>query len=254
MRMIDQGIRRLATAFAEDYWPPLPCPRCRHGRLNPVESPKLLLNANMADWTEWGAPEDIRGVFATQLQCQNRACRGVVAVTGDFEERLFEDARDPGDTTTMFTIKTVHPPLELVLLPDGVPSTVAEELQVVGALIWTHPASAMTWLRRAVEALMTERGVPAATSSGHFVSLDSRLNTFRLAATTLPEVSDLLESLKWEGNHATHSGVNNTPVHVDDVLSAVERLAHALDLLYPQDYSALVVKAQQINANKGPVL
>lgn len=244
---MDVSIRRLGDWFDVSDWPSAPCPTCDAGRLllPDDEFRNELRNNNMQHWSEWGEPSDVRAVFVARLRCSSQRCQEIVAFTGDFAvERHYDPGTDEYFRGTC-KVRTMHPAVPLFAPPVNTPASVKAALLRAANTIWLDPLSAMTCLRTSLEALMTEHGVPTSetTRKGKTrrLSLHERIARFR---NDQPDVSDLLEAVKWVGNDATHEG--GQPITSTDALDMAEFVQVALDMIYVPDNSLILERARRI--------
>ena len=221
------------------------CPRCGIGQilLPDGELHADKVNADIANWPEWGDPTDIGGVFTARLECSRPSCHEIVAVLGDFST---EYGYEPGQPDTsyieIYRLRALHPVIPLFVAPDGTPESVRADLHRAAATIWLDPPSAATCLRRSLESLLTEQGVPAnsiGTKPTRF-TLHQRLEEFKKVR---PDVADLLEAVKWVGDDAAHEGGQ---IAAKDAVNIAEFVEVALGMLYVKDNSAILQHAKAI--------
>jgi hypothetical protein len=242
---MDSSIRALVGWFSKSNWPSLGCPKCGIGQLLLQEGELRAdkVSADIANWTEWGDPTDIGGVFVARLQCSRDSCGEVVAVSGDFStDHDYEPGQPDPSYIEVYRVRTLHPAIPLFLAPEGTPESVRTDLHRAAATIWLDPPSAITCLRRSLESLLTEHGVPA-VSAGKITSrltLHQRLEEFKKVR---PDVADLLEAVKWVGNDATHEGGQ---IAAEDAVDIAEFVEVALGMLYVKDNSSILRHAKAI--------
>ncbi|GAA2053411.1 DUF4145 domain-containing protein [Williamsia deligens] len=192
------------------------------------------------NWQDWGDPTDIEAVFVGRLQCSRAKCQAVVAVSGLYGVQ-YADIR--GSYTDVLRVRTLFLAVPLFETPPGTPGSVASELLRAAQHIWLDPGAAATSLRRSLEALLTEQGVP--TQKGPcLLRLHQRILLFRDMS---PEVGDLVEAVKWVGNDGTHA--SGSRMTADDVLDTAEMIEVALGVLYATN-AAIHARAARIVAAK----
>ncbi|BBY67353.1 DUF4145 domain-containing protein [Mycolicibacterium helvum] len=165
-------------------------------------------------------------------------------MAGDFgTDQAYEYGGSDLGYVTVLKVRTMHPAVPLFVPPIATPESVRIDLNRAAATIWLDPPSAITCLRRSLESLLTELGVPAESTGQKKpkrLTLHQRLTLFR---DQRPDVSDLLEAVKWVGNDATHEGGQIT---VDDALKIAAFLEVALGMLYVVDNSEILKHAKAI--------
>lgn len=111
-----------------------------------------------------------------------------------------------------------------------------------------NPDAAANQLRQAVESLLTARGERryTTTKAGKRKRLTTheRIESFRKRE---PQVSDVLEAVKWIGNAGSHDDA----LTVGQVAEGAGYLALALRLLYDRTEAALLASAQAVNKRRG---
>jgi hypothetical protein len=242
---MDSSIRALGGWFSESDWPSLRCPKCGIGPLLLTEGELRAdkVNAEIANWTEWGDPTDIGGVFVARLEGSRDSCHEIVAVSGDFSTDYgYEPGQPDASYIEMYRVRTLHPSIPLFAAPETAPESVQADLRRAAATIWLDPPSAVTCLRRSLESLLTEHGVPTNSTGtkASRLSLHQRLEAFKKVR---PDVADLLEAVKWVGNDATHEGGQ---IAAKDAVNIAEFVEVALGMLYVKDNSAILKHAKAI--------
>jgi len=233
-------------------WPRLHCPVCESGYLEASEpvSEESAATRHFHDHPAF-EPEWVHGTFSLALKCESKSCgQGVVAI-GSYRVRE-SDALDEGpwdygppSYAEFYRVEYFSPPLTLLLLPDDASTEVRAAVDRAGKLLFTEPSLAATALRAAVEHFLSSQGVPAAKSTGGFLSLDTRIRDWR-DSTGVDRVADLLLAVKWIGNAGAH-GVGD--LSLDDVLNGAEFIDEAFHAIYVAP--ALDERARVINALKG---
>ncbi len=190
--MVKAHAERLVDPFVEDEWPSIECPVCENGHLSVLPEhesrERWETNAATSGWREWGEATDMRGTFSARLRCSNvTKCGDVVHVSGDAEVDYRKGYTYSDPYETRFTVRWFHPALQVVECPPAVPESVKVELRNVGALVWSNPDAAVWTLRKSVEALLDDQGLPR-TANDRPIPLSKRLAQF---AIDRPELSDV---------------------------------------------------------------
>lgn len=189
--------------------------------------------------------------FSCLLKC--RKCSEIVAVAGiaAYEEVPHVVTDPDGDVVAeeMETVVTyypryVNPAPPFFEVPSGCPEGVKEQLGRVFSLYWHDAGAALNAVRSSVEKLLDALGVDTARN------LHERIED--KFAPAEPELSTHLLAVKYLGNPGSHG--DETTVGKNDVLDALEVLAHVLDELYVQRPRREKTKSlvNEINKNRGP--
>lgn len=252
--MVKAHARTLVAWFAEDEWPSIECPVCADGHLSLVRDGE----ASKVEWAisaatkDYDDPDEIRGTFGSKLRCSNSTgCGDFVYAAGHVKVDYARDFLDRDNPFVVyFSARWFYPPLRVVDVPPGTPDTVRDEIDKVGALIWSNPDAALWSLRKAVEILLDEQGVDRLKADGFPLSLKQRLGMFGATDTQLTDVVDLLQATRLVGNEGTHASGRSGK----DVLSIIQFVELALESLYSEsERDAALTYARKINANKGYV-
>ena len=128
------------------------------------------------------------------------------------------------------------PALPLFTIPKGTPTTVMTSLNAGFSLALCDPNAAANQLRKAVECLLNELGVPKNTALGKRI---------KNLASPYDALKHELEAVKWLGNEGSHgTGINQEHMLVGYAIME-KCLLHLYDGLHQ--------KVQAINQHKGPV-
>jgi hypothetical protein len=153
--------------FEPDEIPNLPCPTCKKGRLKSDKDDIIFreptyskLEAQHQDWEpDWQTKR-----FNTFLECDNKKCGEVVAITGDTEivETFLEDATPEGiwALTEALRPRSMFPSPPLFPIPDSFPKAVAEQLRIAFQLYWSDFPSCISRIRTSLEIALDEKKVP----------------------------------------------------------------------------------------------
>lgn len=241
-----------ATSF--DKLPDWPCPTCGKGHLK-VEKDALLnketrLSKAGHAHDAWD-PEWIDRRFAGLLECDFGNCGDMVAILGDvsivegygYDEQTGEPTQEYSER---FKPRSLSPAPLPIRPPVDTPEEVAKLLKDASGLLWQSPEGAGNQIRQAVEVLLDEQGVAKTNANGGFKKLHHRLEDFQ---NTDPKNAEILFAIKWLGNSGSHPG----GLTRSDVLDAFDFIELVLINLYDKTTDELILKAQAINLNKGPV-
>lgn len=248
--------------FASEIESPAPfpsprCPQCGAGTVSFVE-PTQFETAGMRkarDHDAW-EPEWEEGTFLAHGVCGASHCQQVVTASGTWRigyKTTGEYAHSYSDQYTAFyRVRQVHPPLQLMELPENAAVNealggVADGLRTAGAVVFVAPGLAATALRGCVEVFLSSEGIARTAGKGRFRSLQERLKEWREQPATRDDIADLMLAVKWIGNVGTHE---DSTLTARDVLEGANFLNEAFHLLYVSP--AISAAAAAINAAKGP--
>jgi hypothetical protein len=145
--------------------------------------------------------------------------------------------------------KYFNPALEIISVPDYLPTNIASCLRESFKLFWADNSACANKIRIMVEAIMTEQGVPNSFLSKKRKrvrhTLHSRIVAFQKKNT---DVGELLLATKWIGNEGSHE--LNT-LKREDLLIAYEIVHQCIEKLYNRRPGKLLKIAKKINKNKG---
>lgn len=242
--------KSVLSAFVEDDWPTLLCPRCRTGVLQPrakqivqTIDPESSAHRHDPDWE----PEWIWGVFHGTVVCSDAQCYGQVAVIGEYH--VVEQSHGREQYATELKLRAAWPGPGLTRLPEDVPEELVTRFLEAEALAVSDPASAVARLRTAIERTLDLRRVKKTyrTSAGkrkHY-SLHARLDLFKAAK---PEAAELLLAVKWIGNEGAHDGM---PPTYEEVQTGAKLLVGAWASLYDRSSMDLLRTAKKVNSRRG---
>lgn len=249
-RRIFQGI------FTKSKPPQWPCPRCRKSILQIVD--KSFSDDEGADSKEahsheaWD-PDWITNRFSCLLKCTNAGCGEVVAClgAGSVEEEYGYDFE--GNPTCeyieWFRPVFLHPGLVMMDIPVDTPDGVVDELKASFAQFYSNPRAAANSARMAIEALLTSIGVKRFSTSGGQrkpIALHHRIESL---PAKYASVKDVLNAVKWIGNHGSHVG---SQVTTDALIDAYDLLEVALEDFYSKKRPRVQKVAKVVNKRKGP--
>lgn len=232
--------------FAE--FPSWMCPRCQSATLALDKDslkvretgPSIAAQAHDAWEPDW-----INETFSALLECRNPTCGELVAIAGrtHHEEAHSTDMEKQDWEREFEPLAFVNAP-PVFLLSAGCPEEVAAELRKAFALIWSDKGSCANRLRSAVEALLTERGVPKTSISKKgkrvFLLPQARIEKFKIKNA---EAAEILTAIKWLGNAGSHA--NDDELSIDELLDGFELFEHVLNVVY--DKSKKRLKSGQEN-------
>lgn len=133
-------------------------------------------------------------------------------------------------------------PLPFLIGPK-VPKPVDALIREAAALYWLDQAAAVSRVREAIEAILTDLGAPERSAGGKRLALHGRIAAFRTSAEgQWDEQADIIEAAKWIGNEGTHETVSR-----DAALDAFEMLETVIDDLYVRSRHVLLEKVRATN-------
>ena len=222
------------------HWPRVQCPACEKGFLTPTsDNIDELHDAQSAQTLrlyEAGldSVHHLSGAFSKKFVCEWDNCRQQYVVGGNWELSIDDIDPDHGPHfVNKYRLQFIHPTIPLFKPPSDTPIEVEDALREAAAIIWMSPNGAANQMRRAVEALLTSRGVKQLTN------LHDRI---RLLEQTSPREASVLQATKVIGNAGSH-GQNVT---VNDALDAAEFIELALRLFYDTSDQDVLNRAARI--------
>ncbi len=235
--------------FFESSIPAWGCPHCGcgalaldQGSLKAVETP-----AAKRAFERSRNPDDYHAHFSCWLRCGS--CGGCVVACGDAAAEPREDEDDPSGWVfdTAYQPYLLRPAPPLFLVPAAVPNDISVEIKRAFSLYWADYSACGNAIRIAVEALLTDIGIPRFASGRKRarLTLHARIEKLQNAE---PDLARLCLAIKWLGNEASHPG----GLSRDDVLDGFELLASVVEVRYSATRKEIVRVANQINRRKGP--
>ncbi|WP_158170505.1 DUF4145 domain-containing protein [Rhodococcus sp. JT-3] len=248
--LVDKELRRASAQFNRDNWPALLCPVCKYGAL--TAKPDNIVrqvggNADTATWRDWGDPTDITGIFHGRLECTRPECGDWVAVSGDYTVDQQPAYHIDDSYVDLLRLRTAHPPIDIVSVPDGVSDSVKASLIRAASLVWLDAGLTVTALRTTIERLMDDFSIATTEPNGRRRSLHNRIQEFQNAHSA---AGDVLLAVKWVGNEGTHAA--DFAITTNDALDMAEFIEVALWNLYSIS-TDIAERAQRIIANQGLV-
>ncbi len=241
-------MRQLGRFFPKDNWPLLLCPDCKLGylALDYLKTFEESLSKRLRKASEW-EPDWISGYFNASLRCPY--CSSEVIVVGKMSVGSMQAVGEDDDSqyTELLGIRYTIPVLKTIDFPEGCPWSFEEQIHYASNILLANPDAAANSIRTAVEKLLTIHKVPRYRTNNKGkrvpISMHARIQKLR---SREPEVSDMLEAVKWIGNDGSHTG----GLTINDVVDSLELLQHAVDKLYNKQPKMLVKLAKQINSRK----
>lgn len=253
--------------FPKNHFPNWPCPKCEIGMLRPLDKTfafeesgqitieKSLLNGYL-DYDVY----DFR--YSVILKCNNLDCQervsscglGYVRVdipfTTDGKMLLDEDSVPEEELIEVFIPEYFFPSIDLFPISKKCPETVINEIKLSFKLFFADPPASANYIRKAIDAILTDRGVNRYSISAKRkripINLHNRIVEFEKKNS---KVASQLLAIKWLGNEGSHTN----KITKNDVLDAYEILELVLDNLYIGHRKSVEEKVARINKNKKPL-
>jgi len=233
------------------------CPTCRKGVLRIrrdtffSDERKHSRNHDQPGWE----PEWIESVYSCLMDCSNEHCKEVVASsgTGFLDSDIVLDGNGCPEQVyeERFRPKHFQPHLKIFEIPRKCPESVAKPLNDSFALFFSAPHAASNNARIAIEALLTELGVPrvdmAGKNKGGFIPLQRRIN---LLPPEYEALKNMFSAVKWLGNAGSHEG--SMEMTTDDVLDSYQIVEHILQEIYAPRLKEILQLTEKIIKHKGP--
>jgi hypothetical protein len=247
--------------FPKNHFPNWKCPKCGSGILRPIdrtfafeEDGGITVERNRKG--EYFDRDAYTFRYSVILKCNNPDCLERVASCGRGFVREIDEFSDNEDGSPavyfedVFAPEYFYPSLKLFPLPSNCPKSVASK--VIGSfnLFFADPPAAANYVRKAVDEILTEKGVPRYTTSNRGkrarITLHDRIVAFEV---NKPDIAKKLFAIKWLGNEGSHADT----ITKNDVLDAYEILEWVIDDLYVRYRESLEKKVSKINKNKKPL-
>jgi hypothetical protein len=185
--------------------------------------------------------DDSTARFVAHLQCDAPTCGETGTIAGNrnaFSYRVsFED--DGYETDISYEVLSIIPSPLPFRIPKQVPRPIELLIREAAALFWSDHKAAATRIREAVEAILTDIGIPETLPTLHH-----RIENLRkLEDGKWAEQAELIEAAKWIGNLATHETITR-----DDALDAFDMLETVLEDIFVRSRHELLAKARATNA------
>lgn len=247
---MEQDLKALDGYVSQQDWPHVNCPACRNGLLIPDVLQAVPSTASeRAQTHESWEPDWISGTFHGILRCALPSCAETVAVVGNLkvEPALAPDGNwYDGEYEDKFQLRFALPPLTIVAPLAETPEEVKEAIRSASQILWTDPSAAANRLRFAIEALLTDRGIPRFPAKGTRTRLTTHARIIKFKKYEV-EAGEALEAVKWIGNSGSHEDT----LTVSDVLDGAEMLGYALRLVYNKSDKELQRRIRSVNKAKG---
>ena len=247
---------KFKSPFRENGLTDWNCPSCgkgflkiRKGTFHREEtSDSKSVHSNLAWEPHW-----IEYLYSCLLECDDTACKDIVASSGTGSVKPYMDFNNEGSSfwndVDWFFPKYFYPNLKLFNYPKNIPDKVRFELENSFSLFFCDPPASANHVRMALENLLTHMRInKTLTRNGkrRYLSLHQRIQRL---PKTYQDIQEIFLAVKWLGNAGSHSG---TTVSSDDVLDAYELMEKLLVEVFDDDSNRIKALAKKINRNKGP--
>lgn len=227
-------------------YPSWPCPTCQRGRLrlkHGSDYSSTSRSEHRSRQDEHYNHDERLDRFTGHLVCDHMPCGETATFAGDIcTLRTFRDGSEDHLDTSYRARSIVPSPLPFPLGPK-VPKALSALIREAAALYWLDQAAAVSRVREAIEAILSDLGAPERSPGGKRLHLHGRIIAFRaLGDGQWDEQADIIEAAKWIGNDGTHETVSR-----DAALDAFEMLETVIDDLYVRSRQALLKKVRATN-------
>lgn len=240
----------LQTWFNQEQIPKWTCPTCPtgilklHGKFSIHADRMTAVNGG----EEWFDTEDSHYVFMGHLVCSNCSENVIVSGIAGIEESYDED--NNREYATVLSANFFCPPLRIIKpdVSDKVPDEVKAHLDKAFKTFWCDSDASVNRLRTVAECLLDDFDVARNNDKGKRLTLDARIG--KITNPALLENKDLINSLRYMGNDASHGSIGIKRQELIDAFSVVK---HCLERLYPKevDNSKLMKFVEKVNINEG---
>lgn len=256
--------------FPKNHFPNWICPKCNIGILRPLEKTFSFDESGditverMKSGHEYFDYDVYTFRYSVLLKCNNQNCQERVSSCGQgyvqedisegivrLNEKLQEEDGSPTISyTNVFVPEYFYPSLSLFAISEKCPETVTKEIKQSFKLFFADPSAAANYVRKAVDEILTSKGVARFTANKKGkrvrIPLHNRITVFE---TVKPDIAKKLFAIKWLGNEGSHADT----ISKNDVLDAYEILEWVLDDLYVGYRKQLEDKVSKINKTKKPL-
>ncbi len=241
------------------------CPICSKGKLIFKEelfhAMETKQTKELENYSYFDVMIHYQAKFTGFLLCDYKNCQEYIIVVGDkFVTTDDEDViiEDDGSITQSLTSvyypEYFQPPIEIFKIEKYCPKEVKHQLISSFKHFFSDTEASANRLRVAIEILCDELKVikkPKKTIG----SPQRKQNQFTLhqrileLKKTKPEVAEMLLSIKWIGNYASHKDT----VKRTDILDGYSFMQVVLNNIYDNNFKVLQKKSQKINKTKKPL-
>ena len=230
--------------------PMWPCPTCSSGKLRLKRDAlhyEQTAESRRSRYDEHPHIMDTVFTFSTLLGCHD--CNEVISCCGlgGYEpmDVVDEDGSFSQDYSIYLTPKYFSMPMRIFQPPARCPDAVKEQLRSSFSVFFCDLSAAANRVRQCVEEILSDAGVESQNSEGEFVSLGTRINSYR---DLNPENADRADALRWIGNFGSH----RETLTKDDLFDAYDILEVLLEDLYVGHQRSVRQLVEQINESRRP--
>jgi hypothetical protein len=228
------------------------CPQCQKGKLVIAKE-----NVSIVDYDHFNnelqgsnefEPEWLKFSFHGVFVCDNENCHEKIVFAGKSTLSCFYCDEDSGpDYTHFLNIEYIERAPYLIKITKKYPPEIRKILKESFQLFWIDVNSCANKIRISLEILMDLYKIKKYQKPGTKVpiSLQQRINIF---LKKFPELENILNSIKWIGNYASH----NENITKDDLLDGYHLLEYALKKIYDSDEKEIIAIARAITKSKKP--
>lgn len=236
------------------------CPSCKKGHLQLVseslkfEEPR---NSRLARQDNDWDPDWISYRFVALIRCDNDDCLEPSVVHGEGGVRLDPEDHSRNTFCDCFYPRFVAPSPDLFEIAKKCPTNVSSTIRKAFVFSWGEYEACVNQIRKALELLLTARGVPRFTinSKGkrQILNLHSRIDKFA-SLTKDKHLSELMNAVRWLGNAGSHGSSKEVKgLEQTDAFDSLDLLQYVVDELYGKGSLRLAKLAKKINLRKGPM-
>ncbi len=248
-----KGLRRGAGGVDQVRWkrwiaiPSWPCPACQNGTYR-IVSKTIQVTESRAERLSQSDPsanhDDMLDRFVAHMKCDAPNCGETGTIAGNRNTFRFwvPDENDYRSEVSYEALSVIPSPLPFKI-PPKVPRPIELKVREAATLFWTDQKAAASRVREAIEAILTDFGIPEHNDKGGPIWLDTRIKLFReLDDGKWAEQADLIEAAKWIGNLGTHDTVTR-----DEALDAFEMLETVIEDVFVRARHKVLAKARERN-------
>jgi hypothetical protein len=238
------------------------CPSCDSGDLHiqaeTLHFAETLASRKARGQEEWNPVMDDGRIyrFSGLLECSNRLCLEVVAISGrrcdlvEIDHSVDPDSReDLVDVSYRedFQVDYVSPSPPLIAVPENSPTALKIELDKAFVASWGDLPAAANHARSAVEKLLDHLGELKITITKQGkrkeLSLGERIQNLKARD---PERGEVLRAVKWLGNAGSHAD----HISRDELYHAFDIIEAVLKDVFSRDYTKVQESVDAITTSQ----
>lgn len=232
-------------------YPSWPCPACQNGNLRLIPDTMKQV-ASRKERLDQSDPEHYHAEtlnrFVALMKCDARHCGETATLAGNYYSHWVNDGSEEGHTDISYEVLSLIPSPLPFKIAKKVPKAIEDVIREAATLFWIDPKAAANRSREAIEAILTDLGIPTLTAKEKPMHLGKRIDLFaEIEDGKWAEQADIIEAAKWIGNEGTHATIDR-----EMALDAFDMLETVIDDIYVRSRHALMDKVKATNEKHRP--